>query len=54
MTVSPRADRAQLDRAVAAAKRAFPRWSATPIRQRGALLAKLADALESEQNGMVA
>jgi acyl-CoA reductase-like NAD-dependent aldehyde dehydrogenase len=50
LTVSPRADRAQLDQAVAAAKSAFPRWSATPIRQRGALLAKLADALEIEQN----
>ena len=48
LTVSPRADRAQLDQAVAAAKSAFPCWSATPIKQRGELLAKLADALETE------
>jgi len=50
LTVSPRADWAQLGQAVAAAKSAFPRWSATPIRRRGELLAKLADALETEQN----
>ena len=49
LTVAPRADRAQLERAVAAAKTAFPRWSATPIRERGSLLAKLAEALEAEQ-----
>ena len=47
---APRADHAQLDQAVAAAKAAFPAWSATPIRQRGALLAKLADELEARQN----
>jgi acyl-CoA reductase-like NAD-dependent aldehyde dehydrogenase len=46
---APRADRAQLDQAVAAAKTAFPAWSATPLRQRGALLVKLAEALEAEQ-----
>ena len=50
LTVSPRADRDQLDQAVAAARSAFPGWSATPIRQRGALLVRLADALETEQN----
>src|ERR1700730_646020 len=49
LTAAPRADRAQLERAVAAAKTAFPRWSATPIRERGSLLAKLAEALEAEQ-----
>ena len=42
LTVAPRADRAQLEEAVAAAKTAFPPWSATPLRQRGALLVKLA------------
>ena len=42
LTTAPRADRAQLDQAVAAAKTAFPIWSATPLRQRGALLVKLA------------
>jgi acyl-CoA reductase-like NAD-dependent aldehyde dehydrogenase len=51
LTTAPRADRAQLDQAVAAAKAAFPGWSATPLRERGVLLVKLAEALESEQAG---
>ena len=41
----PRADKSQLDQAVAAAKAAFPAWSKTPIRERGALISKVADAL---------
>src|SRR5262245_49090290 len=49
LTVAPRADQPQMDAAVAAAKAAFPEWSATPIGQRAALLVKLADALETEQ-----
>src|SRR5262245_28202689 len=49
LTAAPRADQAQLDQAVAAAKTAFPAWSATPLRQRAALLVKLADALAAEQ-----
>jgi hypothetical protein len=51
LTAAPRADRAQLEEAVAAAKAAFPTWSATPLRERGALLVELAEALEAEQNG---
>jgi len=47
---APRADRAQLDEAIAAAKAAFPAWSAKPIRERGALLVELADALEARQD----
>ena len=47
---APRADRAQLDEAIAAAKATFPAWSAKPIRERGALLVKLADALEARQD----
>ena len=47
---APRADRAQLNEAIAAAKAAFPTWSAKPIRERGALLVKLADALEARQD----
>jgi len=43
----PRADAAQLDAAVAAAKRAFPGWSRTPIEQRRAALLSIADALEA-------
>jgi acyl-CoA reductase-like NAD-dependent aldehyde dehydrogenase len=49
LAAAPRADRAQLEQAVAAAKTAFPTWSATPLRQRAALLAKLAEALEAAQ-----
>jgi acyl-CoA reductase-like NAD-dependent aldehyde dehydrogenase len=37
----------QLDEAVAAAKAAFPGWSATPLDQRQALLLKAADVLEA-------
>jgi len=44
---APRADRAQLNEAIAAAKAAFPAWSGKPIRERGVLLAKLADELEA-------
>ena len=44
LTAAPRADQAQLNLAVAAAKTAFPAWSATPLRQRAALLVKLAVA----------
>src|SRR5882672_5790127 len=49
LMAAPRADRAQLEKAVAAAKTAFPYWSATPLRERGSLLVKLAEALEAEQ-----
>jgi acyl-CoA reductase-like NAD-dependent aldehyde dehydrogenase len=49
VAVAPRADRAQLEQAVAAAKAAFPRWSETSVRDRGALLARLADAVEVRQ-----
>ena len=52
LTAAPRADRAQLDQAVAAAKTAFPIWSATPLRQRAALLVQLAEALEAEQGAL--
>jgi acyl-CoA reductase-like NAD-dependent aldehyde dehydrogenase len=47
---APRADRAQLEEAIAAAKAAFPGWSAKPVRERGALLVKLADTLEARQD----
>ena len=47
---APRADHIQLNEAIAAAKAAFPGWSAKPIRERGALLVKLADALEARQD----
>ena len=38
---------ADVDLAVAAAARAFPAWSRVPAAQRGALLGKLADAIEA-------
>ena len=44
----PRADLAQLNEAVAAAKAAFPSWSARPIEERRQLLLKLADTLTAE------
>jgi acyl-CoA reductase-like NAD-dependent aldehyde dehydrogenase len=43
----PRADRAQLEQAVAAAKAAFPAWSRQPIFGRRQLLLELADALSA-------
>ncbi len=49
VAVCPRADKAQLNEAVAAAKAAFPAWAATPLRQRGALLVKIAEALMARQ-----
>src|SRR5258706_7412452 len=49
VAAAPRADRAQLEQAIAAAKAAFPRWSETLVRDRGALLARLADAVEVRQ-----
>ena len=43
---APRASKAQLDQAVAAAKAAFPAWSKTPIEERKAVMLKLAETLE--------
>src|ERR1700749_4379933 len=51
LTAAPRADRAQLEEAVAAAKTAFSAWSARPLRERGALLVKLAEDLDANQGG---
>jgi acyl-CoA reductase-like NAD-dependent aldehyde dehydrogenase len=42
-----RASKAQLDQAVAAAKRAFPAWSATPIDERRKVLVAIADAIQA-------
>ena len=43
----PDASRTQLDQAVAAAKAAFPAWSARPTAERQALVAKVGDAIEA-------
>ncbi|MEO8722890.1 MAG: aldehyde dehydrogenase family protein [Sphingobium sp.] len=42
----PKADEALIERAIAAAKRAFPAWSAKPVEERAGLINRLADALE--------
>ncbi len=42
----PRASKAQLDQAVAAAKAAFPGWAATPIAERRELIVKMAETIE--------
>jgi len=51
LAASPRADTAQLNAAVAAAKTAFPAWCVTPIEDRRMLLLKLADALAARGEG---
>jgi acyl-CoA reductase-like NAD-dependent aldehyde dehydrogenase len=43
----PNTTRDQLDVAVAAAKRAFPSWSATPVAQRQALVARIGDMIDA-------
>lgn len=48
LTTCARADKAQLDAAVAAAKSAFTSWSVTPIEKRRAALLKIADALAAQ------
>lgn len=50
----PRADLAQLDEAVQAARRAFPGWSATPIEERGRLVAQVADGVEARMDEFAA
>jgi acyl-CoA reductase-like NAD-dependent aldehyde dehydrogenase len=42
----PRASKAQLDQAVAAAKAAFPAWSRTPIAERKKAIGAIADVIE--------
>ncbi len=44
---APRASKAQLDQAVAAAKAAFPAWAKTPIAERKQVMLKLAETLEA-------
>jgi acyl-CoA reductase-like NAD-dependent aldehyde dehydrogenase len=44
---APRASRAQLDAAVAAAAKAFPAWAATPLEDRRALLVAIADRVDA-------
>jgi aminobutyraldehyde dehydrogenase len=44
----PEASRSQVDGAVAAAERAFPRWARTTPAERSAALLKVADRLEAQ------
>jgi len=46
LSACPRASAAQAEKAIAAARKAFPAWSARPWKERSALLLKIADALE--------
>jgi acyl-CoA reductase-like NAD-dependent aldehyde dehydrogenase len=46
-TEAPRADRALLERAIAAARRAFPLWAAKSYADRRVLIERLADAVEA-------
>src|SRR5512146_3119151 len=48
----PRASKAQLDKAVAAAKRAFPAWSKTPIEDRRKALNAIADIIQANLNDL--
>jgi acyl-CoA reductase-like NAD-dependent aldehyde dehydrogenase len=50
LAACPRADAAQLDAAVAAAKAAFPAWSAKSLAERRRLLNALADALAARSD----
>ena len=43
---------ADVDRAVAAAKDAFPRWARTPVGERSRSLLKLADRVEEDQENL--
>ena len=45
-----RADAEQLEQAIAAAKRSFPRWAARPQAERGEMLIRLADAIEARKD----
>ncbi len=47
VSACPRASKAQLDQAVAAAKAAFPAWSKTPMPERKALIGKIADIIQA-------
>src|SRR5262245_62474958 len=46
----PRASKDHLDKAVVAAKAAYPAWSATPIEERRKIVIKMADAIEANAN----
>lgn len=53
-TTAPLASLDDLDRAVAAARGAFPAWAATPIDQRAQVIEAIADALEAAKDELAA
>lgn len=50
LDIAPRADVAQTEQAIAAARRAFPAWSQLSYRERGKYLERLADALDARRD----
>jgi aminomuconate-semialdehyde/2-hydroxymuconate-6-semialdehyde dehydrogenase len=50
----PDSDAADVDRAVAAARRAFPAWSRTPAAERSRLLLAVADGIEAQLESLAA
>jgi betaine-aldehyde dehydrogenase len=48
----PEGTAADIDAAVAAARRAFPSWSSTPVAERTALLTKVGEALGARMDGL--
>ena len=49
-----RADEAQIDQAIAAAKAALPAWKALTWEERGSLIGRLADAVEANRDALAA
>lgn len=50
---APEATRNQLEEAVAAAKRAFPAWSARPVEERRALVSKIGDVIQENAEDLM-
>ena len=51
-SLTPDSDTADLEEAVAAARRAFPAWSALPLEQRAEVLLGVAERIEAEAEGL--
>ncbi len=51
-SLTPDSDTADLEEAVAAARRAFPAWSAWPLEQRAEVLLGVAERIEAEAEGL--
>lgn len=50
---APDCGAAELDQAVAAARRAFPGWRATPLADRQAMVARLGEAIKAEKDALM-